>query len=92
MYPNKATGFEDISGQMLQICDESVHLSLLIIFQNIFKSSIYSDQWKLANVEEIYKREDKQLEKNYQLISNLLICGKIFEKKNVIRQPLCICS
>ena len=78
--PNKATGSDDISGQMLLICDESVVLPLMIIFRNILESSIYPDQWKLANVVPIYKKEDKQLVKNYRPISPLPICGKIFEK------------
>ena len=65
---------------MLQICDESVILPLLIIFHNILESSIYPDQWKQANVVPIYKKEDKQLVKYYRPISLLPICGIIFEK------------
>jgi hypothetical protein len=52
----------------------------MIIFRNILESSIYPDQWKQANVVPIYKKEDKQLVKNYRPISLLPICGKIFEK------------
>ena len=80
MNPNKATGSDDISGQMLLICDDTVVLPLLIIFRSILETSIYPDQWKLANVVPIYKKEDKQLVKNYRPISLLPICGKIFEK------------
>ena len=36
--------------------------------------------WKLANVTPIFKKEDKQLVKNYRPISLLPICGKILEK------------
>ena len=36
--------------------------------------------WKLANVTPIFKKEDKQLVKNYRPISLLPICGKMFEK------------
>ena len=78
--PNKATGSDGISGQMLLICDDSVVLPLKIIFQNILDDSIYPAIWKLANVIPIYKKEDKQLVKNYRPISLLPICGKIFEK------------
>ena len=78
--PNKATGSDEISGQMLLICDDSVVLPLMIIFRKILESSVYPDQWKLANVVPIYKKEDKQLVKNYRPISLLHICGKIFEK------------
>ena len=61
--PNKATGSDDISGQMLLICDDTVVLPLLIIFRSILETSIYPDQWKIANVVPIYKKEDKQLVK-----------------------------
>ena len=58
--PNKASGSDGISGQMLLLCDESVVLPLKIIFQNVLKESIYPDSWKLANVTPIHKKEDKQ--------------------------------
>ena len=38
--PNKATGSDEISGQMLQICDESVVLPLFITFRNILDSCL----------------------------------------------------
>ena len=78
--PNKASGSDGISGQMLLLCDESVVLPLEIIFENILETSTYPDMWKLANVTPIFKKEDKQLVKNYRPISLLPICGKIFEK------------
>ena len=78
--PNKASGSDGISGQMLLICDESVVLPLGIIFKNILDTSVYPDLWKVADVTPIFKKEDKQLIKNYRPISLLPICGKIFEK------------
>ena len=41
--PDKATGSDGISGQMLLLCDNSVVLPLKIIFQNILMTSIYPD-------------------------------------------------
>ena len=55
--PNKATGSDEISGNMLQICDESVIVPLFIIFHNILESSTYPDQWKQANVVPIHKKK-----------------------------------
>ena len=75
-----STGSDEISGQMLLICDDTVVLPLLIIFRSILETSIYPDQWKLANVVPIYKKKDKQLVKNYRPISLLPICGKKIEK------------
>ena len=78
--PNKATGPDGKSGQMLLICDDSVTLSLKIIFRNILLTSIYHDIWKLANVIPIFKNGDKQSIKNYRPVSLFPICGKIIEK------------
>ena len=78
--PNKANGSGGISGQMLLLCDDSVILSLKIIFSTILLTSTYPDMWKLANVTPIFKKDDKQLMNNYRLISLLPIYGKIFEK------------
>ena len=47
--PNKATGSDGISGQMLLLCDDSVSIPLQIIYSNILSTSIYPDIWKLAS-------------------------------------------
>ena len=73
--PNKATGSDGISGQMLILCSDSVALPLKIIFSNILLTGIYPGIWKLANISAIHKKGDKQLIK-----SLIPICGKIFEK------------
>ena len=78
--PNKSTGSDGISGQMLFLCDVSLILPLQIIFTNILSTSIYPDMWKLANVTHILKKGDKQLIKKYRPISLLSICGMILEK------------
>ena len=77
---NKAMGPDGILAHMLILADASVVLPLKIIFSNILESSIYPDQWKLANVTPIHKKGSKQLVSNYRPISLLPICGKIFEK------------
>ena len=52
----------------------------IIIFTNILDTSIYPAMWKLANVTPIFKKENKQLVKNYRPLSLFPICGKLFEK------------
>ena len=78
--PNKASGSDGLSGQMLLLCDDSVGKPLKIIFENILLTSLYPDMWKVANVTPVFKKGDKQVHKNYRPISLLPICGKIFEK------------
>ena len=78
--PNKTHGCDNISIKMLQLCAESIHIPLGIIFRNIVKTGIFPGQWKLANVSPIHKKNDKQLVSNYRPISLLPICSKILEK------------
>ena len=54
--PNKASGSDGISAQMLLLCGESAALPLKIIFSNIMTTGIYPDIWKLANIAPIHKK------------------------------------
>ena len=78
--PNKAMGPDGISSQMLILCGASLVLPLKLIYRNILYTAIFPDQWKLANVTPIHKKDNKQMVKNYRPISLLPICSKIFEK------------
>ena len=78
--PNKASGSDGISGQMLLLCDDSVGMLLKIIFENILLTSLYPDMWKLANMTPIFKKGEKQSPKNYSPITLFPTGGKIFEK------------
>ena len=78
--PNKASGSDGISAQMLLLCDDSIGMRLKIIFEDILSTTLYPDLWKLANVSPIFKKGDKQSIKNYRPISLLPICGKMLEK------------
>ena len=64
---------------MLKICDDSLCGPLRLIFQSCFENGKFPSKWKKANVVPTYKKNDKQLVKNYRPISLLPICGKIFE-------------
>ena len=76
----KANGPDEISANMLLICDETIVIPLKIIFENILLTGIYPDMWKSANIVPIHKKNDKQIIKNYRPISLLPICSKILEK------------
>ena len=78
--PNKASGSDGISGQMLILCDDTLTVPLKMIFENILVTSLYPDSWKLANVTPIFKKGDKQSANNYRPISLFPICGKMLEK------------
>ena len=77
---NKAHGADQISVQMIKLCGNSICIPLCIIFNNIIDKGIFPDQWKMANVTPIHKKDNKQFIKNYRPISLLPIFAKIFER------------
>ena len=73
---NKAHGPDNISGRMIELCEDSIALPLSIIFNNIINTGIFP----AANVTPVHKKESKQIVKNYMPISLLPLLAKIFER------------
>ena len=65
---------------MLKICDSAIVEPLTIIFNNCINQSMFPDIWKNSNIYHIHKKGDKQTINNYQPVSLLPVCGKIFER------------
>ena len=78
--PHKSSGWDNISSQMIKICDASLVSPLKIIFENAMNSGNFPDKWKMSNVCPIHKKNSRNLKENYRPISLLPILGKIFEK------------
>ena len=79
--PNKAYGHDMISIRMLKLCGPSLCKPLSIIFKSCLNQMKFSMEWSKANVVPIHKKKnDKQCIKNYQPVSLLPICSKIFER------------
>ena len=76
----KAHGPHNISVNMLKLCGHHLGVPLKIIFDNILKTGIFPDQWKVANVTPVHKKKDKQVITNYRPISLLPILAKVFER------------
>ena len=76
----KAHGCDGISMAMLKLCPEEIAIPLSIIFQRCVSSGRFPDSWKLANVQPIHKKNNRQSKSNYRPISLLPLCGKILEK------------
>ena len=83
---NKVHGCDDISITLLKICNSSIVRPLSILFKNCLQSGSFSNNWKKSNVVPIHKNGDKQLLQNYQPVSLLPICDKIFER--IIFNPI----
>ena len=77
---NKAHGCDNISMAMLKLCPKEIAFPLSLIFQKCIDTGAFPDSWKLANVQPIYKKNNRQIKSNYRPISLLPLCGKILEK------------
>ena len=61
---------------MLKAFGTSVYKPLEIIFNQCPETGVFPSEWKKGNI----KKGDKQILKNYRLVSLLPICGKILER------------
>ena len=78
--PNKAHGHDGLSIRMLQMGSDSIFKPLSIIFLNCLKAGYFSTAWKKANIVPVHKKGNKRILNNYQPVSLLPICNKLFEK------------
>ena len=83
---NKAHSHDNISIQMLKICDSVLVEPLSQIYKNCINSGVFPDIWKKSHIIPIYKKNDKCCINNYHPVSLLPICGKIFER--ILYNPL----
>ena len=90
--PKKAHGWDDISINMVKLCDIEIVKPLYPIYTECLEAGRFPCSWKKANVLPIYKKENRQLKKNYRPISLPPICGKIFKKLmfDAIYEYLCV--
>ena len=65
---------------MLRLCSTSVSKPLHILFNNSVINECFPNEWKKANIILVHKKCDKQIIKNYRLVSLPPICSKILQK------------
>ena len=76
--PNKSTGSDSISNEMI-LCLLEVQPEILIkIFNNIFVKNAKIEQWSLTMITPIFKSGTKTEANNYRGISLLSCLGKLF--------------
>ena len=75
---SKAHGWDNISIKMIKICGESITVPLKIIFEQSLKEKKFPEVWKKANIVPVYKKDHKNLIKNYCPVSLLPIFCKIY--------------
>ena len=76
----KTHGADNISIRMIQLCGDSIKLSLTLIFKFSVRNGIFPAIWKMANIIPVHKKEEKNIMKNYRPLSLLPIFAQVFER------------
>ena len=84
--PNKSQGPDEIHGQILKSCYNSLNKPLSLLFKKSYETSTIPNEWKLANVVPIHKKGSKVDVSNYRPISLISIIMKTYER--IIRDEL----
>nr|XP_047139359.1 uncharacterized protein LOC124815161 [Hydra vulgaris] len=77
---NKATGADDINGNIILNCFEQLKDILFKVFSASINQGIFPEQLKIAKITPIFKEGDRAIISNYRPISILPIFSKILER------------
>ena len=69
-----------LSTRMIKLCGNSKCKPLLTIFNDCLTEEKFPSDWKKAHVVSVDKEGDKKCLKDYNPISVIPICSKIFER------------
>ena len=64
---------------------EQIAPSLTLLFNKSLEEGVFPDEWKLANIVPVYKKDDRQYVENYRPISLLTIISKVLERCVLVR-------
>ena len=77
---NKAHGPDGIPARLLTETAYQIAPSLCDLFNKSLRTGVVPQDWKLANVVPVYKKEDKEHVENYRPISLLSLISKVLER------------
>ena len=78
--PNKACGPDSIPNRLLRNIADEIGPSMCKLFNLSLSLGIMPDNWKLANITAVFKKDDPTLSANYRPISLLSTVSKVLER------------
>ena len=77
--PNSSAGPDGIHPRLLKECVEEIAPILAMIFRKSMESGEVPDEWRQANVIQIFKKGSKTAPSNYRPVSLTCVCCKLME-------------
>ena len=81
----KASGPDEISARLLKETAEQIAPSLTLRYNQSLNTGVFPDDWKLANIVPVLKKDIKEYVENYRPISLLTIISKVLERCVLVR-------
>ena len=78
--PKKATGHDKIDPRIIKIGAKELAPSLAGIFNCSIRNGLWVTQWKRGEWVPVFKKDDRQIDKNYRPITVLPCVDKVYEK------------
>ena len=77
--PKMCEGYDRIPTRVIYDAREILTPTLKSLFRKIYDQNVVPDQWKIAQINPIHKKGNRNEIKNYRPISNLCCTSKVFE-------------
>ena len=77
---SKATGPDELPAKILKETAEVIAPSLTELFNKSLRLGCLPEDWKLANIVPVFKKDNKEQAENYRPISLLSIVSKVMER------------
>ena len=86
---SKATGQDEIPAKILEETADVIAPSLTELFNKSLRLGCLPEDWKLANIVLVFKKDNKEPSENYRPISLRSIVSKVETKKLKVESCLC---
>ena len=80
-----ASGPDEITARLLKETAEQIAPSLTLLYNQSLNIGVFPEEWKLANIVSVFKKDIKEYVENYRPISLLSIISKVLERCVLVR-------